>query len=369
MLAWPREWRFAIDQAKGAVSVLWPTVAASLLLTLCLPGPGAKAAAADCNEFDVDCRGQREALRLAVYGMDPIRAWKGPDVVRVIYSDDYGRPMPAIVLVRRPAEMADLTVIFPMNPPAWDGKLTTTEFRRVVRTATVSRVEAERIFARAGALSVPPEQGPGPKDPQAICIHPRHARIEAVIKGRLTVRERDTCDEDDLFNFALDVGDLAIAHRPECAALEADLTGWTMYRLEACGGLTGNLRAAASALNAANRLLGPYWIGADLDRLTSRFEPNGELRWGGIQPAVGPEAAKRLLASLTSGGNYGGTDFQVEGVSETSARIKGRMFYWRVEADGRPYERGMADLEVIIARRPDDVWRVSRMTIGPFGVD
>ena len=89
---------------------------ATIAVSLAASGARATDDYVPCNETIRFCDGQRAALTRAIYGLEPIQQ-RGPDAVRVIYADDYRRPMPAIVVERTAGGGALLRLIMLRNPP------------------------------------------------------------------------------------------------------------------------------------------------------------------------------------------------------------------------------------------------------------
>jgi hypothetical protein len=293
--------------------------------------------------------------------------------VRVFYEDDYAQPMSGIVLERGERGEGRLTLILLRNPPRL-GDTRSAPFRRIVRTARVAELTTASIFVRAGGVFTTPVERPESVNPdptvEPICIHPRGARIEVRVAGRWVVRDRDTCEIDDLLRFALEMGQLAVSHRPECAALDPRVVGNSvMYRLKACGRLDGDLRSAASAMNTANAALGAGWEGDWSRSIEARLSAESRMSWGDGADVVGPAAIGSDLRSRTGDAEYEASIKLVEGLDSTTARAFGQVRYYRGGDAGVPYESGSAAMEVVWVREPDGPWRIATWTIGPFEAD
>lgn len=327
---------------------------------------GARAEAATdppCSDPWDFCEGQERAIEAAVFGLEPLRSGHQPDVVQVFYVDDYSRPRAAVEMVRSQNGGARMTIIMPISPPEWPDNMGMSGFRRVVRTANVSPAQAELMFSRAENIFHAVEEVP--ETPNTVCIHPRAARLTVSLGGRTASRTRNTCYPDTLSELIYDIGDLAISLRPECAALDRETAGWTMYRLNACGRLSGDLRIAAEVTNIAKRWARPVKDEVSLHQMTERFDDAITLFWPEHGSRSGIEATAAFLAQQAAGKRLDVGIFSADAESSVRAVVRGGIDYRCTEGACS----GRADFEQVWHRDGPGPWRIQTWTVEPFVID
>ncbi|HEY3811784.1 MAG TPA: hypothetical protein VGL66_01045 [Caulobacteraceae bacterium] len=320
-----------------------------------------------------DCAAERDSTRLAAYGLDPIRAVAKPGgfLLRVMFSDDYDRPLPAIIVERLPSGGGRMTVVglfndgpsgsVFMNMAAW------THPRRTVRVATLASNDMRSLLSEARGVFESPDQVATVEDRSSVCMHPRFATVEVAEGDRWVSRGRNGCDADEVWAFAKKAAEFAVEHLSPCAALDP---GNPYYRLQDCLRLTGDRVAAAEVLKA----LTPRDFQDAAAERAYQLElraPAVRLEWAGEPVVTGREAEMAAWDRLTkdvgnmSEGRFfhtGGAVFT--GISSSEVMVSETVWYLIEKDDSETAISAHASYRWRLGR--DHRWRVEEISVGPF---